>query len=91
MELQYRGTSYTATPEVIETSELPITGTYRGQEVAFKVPQSEPQSLIKEELIYRGIHYMPGHARPGEVALNSRLFMQLRRSRRTRHPAFRGS
>lgn len=84
MELQYRGITYTPTTEAIDTSDSSLTGCYRGQVVIFKT--SQPQTAAATELTYRGITYNP---RTGERVVNSRLTLQLLRTRSRRHPAFR--
>lgn len=91
MELCYRGSTYTSKTETVETSALPITGTYRGQVVTFKLPQTVPQSIVMEELTYRGIRYVPGDPCLGDRPVNSSLMMKFHRSRKTHHPAFRGN
>ncbi len=82
MELQYRGIRYTPSTTATETTALPATGMYRGQEVSFQT--AEPQPIITEELTYRGVTYNP---RQAEKAVNSRLFLQQRLTRW--NPAFR--
>jgi len=57
MRLRFLGTPYSTTDEAIATTELPVSGTYRGRSVSFSSAQSKAiDSAVA--LRYRGIDYL---------------------------------
>lgn len=57
MKLNFLGNSYSTRSAVIETSELNVSGTYRGQSVLFSSarPTSTDSAVV---LRYRGVGYI---------------------------------
>ncbi len=56
MNLTYRGIAYITTSTLIETSDRPIVGQYRGAVLHFAEPQTQASTNV--QLSYRGATYL---------------------------------
>ncbi len=60
MKLCYRGISYEYNPPVVETSDKPTVGKYRGLDWRFRNPAKNPVHQTTLDLKYRGVAYRTG-------------------------------
>jgi hypothetical protein len=57
MTLRFLGTAYSTTETAIAPSELPVSGTYRGQSISFS--SAQPKAINSAvALCYRGVTYL---------------------------------
>jgi hypothetical protein len=65
MQLTYRGAQYEYTPPVVNVSDSPTVGQYRGAKLnfhQFRIPSLMQPTL---DLVYRGVHFSSGSPTAG--------------------------
>jgi len=57
MKLTYRGVQYDYNPPVVEVSDAPEAGKYRGVDIRFRTVKKSPVQQPTLDLVYRGVAY----------------------------------